>query len=195
MDCERQGWRGRNPAMCGDKPSGSFRRPSCGGPGSPGAPEATLGVGALPPCAPPPGWRQGTVLPNSCGSPSEGKIVRLLLNPDPQSIQSGAWKLILRNPDVAAGGASEQHVIGAFLFGTQIAWASLTEGIGPRKLAYSARSPPRPVQSSESIQSSGLSPWSLLCLRADASGGQKKNPAPRRESEFAPAGSRLITFW
>jgi hypothetical protein len=127
MDCERQGWRGRNPAICGDKPSGSFRRPSCGGPGSPGAPEATLGVGALPPCAPPPGWRQGTVLPNSCGSPSEGKIVRLLLNPDPQSIQSGAWKLILRNPDVAAGGASEQHVTGAFLFGTQIAWASLTE--------------------------------------------------------------------
>jgi hypothetical protein len=40
------------------------------------------------------------------------------INPDPQGIHSRAGKLILRNPDVAAGGASEQHGTDAFLFGT-----------------------------------------------------------------------------
>jgi len=95
---------------------GLIPSPLLRGPGSPGA-EAALGVGALPPCAPPPGWRQGTVLPNSSGSPSERKIVRLLLDPGLQSIHSRAWKFILRNPD-AAGGASEQHCTDAFLFGT-----------------------------------------------------------------------------
>src|ERR1700692_4846677 len=36
----------------------------------------------------------------------------------------------------------------------------------------------------------------LRCLRAGAPGDQKKKPAPpRTESDCAPAGSRLITFW
>ena len=48
MNCECQGGRGRNPAMCGDIAVGLIPSPSCGGLGSPGA-EAALGVGALPP--------------------------------------------------------------------------------------------------------------------------------------------------
>jgi hypothetical protein len=52
--------------------------------------------------------------------PSERKVVRLLLDPDIQGMHSRARKFMLRNPDVAAGGASEQHGTDAILFGTQI---------------------------------------------------------------------------